>query len=73
MEWLFPEMTATPLHDYIDIDGDMLAVDEVDGLLALSVIRHGKTAALTAILSDPDDARKIARTLTSWADRKEAQ
>lgn len=70
----FPPECVNTLYDYIDGDGDMITLDVVDEKwLAISVIQHGKTAALTTILSEPGDARKMAGHLTSWAEQMEAR
>lgn len=63
---------AVCLYDYIDSDGDLLDVSVVEGVwLVVTIIQHGKTAALSTILNEPDEARKIAAQLTAWADEME--
>lgn len=72
-ESLFPRASQN-VYDYIDGDGDMFSVDVVDECwLALSVLRHGRTAILTCVISEPEEARKIAGRLIEWADNAKAR
>lgn len=72
---LFPWLAegVVTVYDYIDGDGDMLSLDLVDDhWLAVTVIAAGKKAALTSILSEASDARKMAGHLLAYAEMKEA-
>jgi hypothetical protein len=68
---IYPHLddSVVRIYDYIDADGDMLALDTVDDhWLAITVVEHGKTAVLSSMLTDPDDARRMAAHLIRWAD-----
>ncbi len=68
----FTDEDVDQVYDYIDSDGDLLDVSVVDRTwLAFTIIRHGKTAALTTVISEPTEARKLAAHLSGWADKME--
>ena len=68
----YPMSNAITIYDYIDGDGDLIALDIVDEeWLALSIIKHGMASILTVVINEPSDARKLASHITEWADAVE--
>lgn len=71
-DWIYPS-DAQRVYDYLDGDGDLLAVDVVEkSWLAVSLRQHGEeTVILAVLINDPAEARKLAAQLLNWADDKE--